>query len=206
MKENTKIVAPKYNMKTKLIIPNRFKHINYENDVIPEIKELVKNFKTTRRGLYLHGDAGTGKTHMAYAICKKISEEGIGVRAFKSFDMLKMIKEDMFRNGDTETNGDRFFRDNNMDEHDHVTFLDGINNFNGLLFIDDLGVEKGTEWGIETLYSIIDKKYEDIIPVIITSNSNLGQLSKDLGDRFSSRISQMCEVFQVTGSDRRLAN
>jgi len=72
------------------------------------------------------------------------------------------------------------------------------------LFIDDFGTEKGSEWVLETLYSIIDKKYEDVIPMIITSNLDLNALGVKMGDRIASRIAEMCDVVEMTGLDRRL--
>lgn len=169
----------------KLIIPNRFLNVDYDRDVLQSIKDYVDKFKETRKGLFLFGPAGTGKTYTAYAICKKIEESGIQVMAIKAIDILQTIKKEI--NSDNET-----------------SFLDELNDFKGLLFIDDLGTEKGTEWVLETFYSILDKKYEEMIPVIITSNCNLNELGEKMGDRFSSRIAQMCEVIAMVGEDRRL--
>lgn len=190
-----------------LIIPERFKSVDYERDVPDLIKKYVSNIKKSRKGLYLWGKSGTGKTHVGYAICKKQYELGFRVLAFKAIDILRMIKEDMNFDGnksDFNYNGDDYFRIPSI--HDsHINFLDGLNNkFKGLVFIDDLGTEKGTEWSLETFYSIIDKKYEDLIPIIITGNLSLDQLGEKMGDRIASRIAQMCDVFEMGGEDKRL--
>lgn len=188
----------------KLIIPSRFSSVNYDNDVLPDIKKAVERFQVAKKGLYLYGAAGTGKTHTAYAICKKFQEEGFKVQAFKAVDVLKMAREDMnIENRRSFKHGDKFFEGNSF-SNQSVDFLDGLLNYNGLLFIDDLGTEKSTEWALETFYAIIDKKYEDMIPVIFTSNNNLDELSIKMGDRISSRIAQMCDIFEMKGEDRRL--
>lgn len=190
----------------KFIIPDRFLSVDYEKDVPEAIKDVVGKFKTERKGLYLHGNAGTGKTHVAYAICKHLSDKGIAVRAFKVIDVLKMIRDDMdFKNNDRDLNyhGDRHFGDINSNYH--TDFLDGINKYKSVVFLDDLGTEKETEWAHQTLYEIIDKKYEDFLPVIITSNLSPSELGNKMGDRIASRIVEMCEIFEMTGIDKRLA-
>ena len=183
----------------KLIIPSRFIHVDYNKDVLPFIKDCVDNFKITKKGLYLYGTAGTGKTHTAYAICKKLSEEGQEVVVFKSTEILRIIKEEI-----NNHNQGTIFDSSGSFGKTYSSFLEGINDFKGLLFIDDFGTEKESEWVIETFYSIIDKKYEDEIPVIITSNFKLDEINEKMGDRFASRIAQMCEIIPMVGGDRRL--
>lgn len=182
----------------KLTIPERFKSVNYEEDVLQSIKDLVENFEKSRKGIFLHGNAGTGKTHTGYAICKELEKRGMKVMAFKALDILKMIKDDMkYQNiDDYETNGIKYF--------DEMDFLNGLNSFKGILFIDDFGTEKASEWVSETFYSIIDKRYEEMLPTIITSNWNLSTINKEMGDRMASRIAQMCDIIPMVGTDRRL--
>lgn len=191
----------------EFIIPSRFQKVDYDKDVSPLVKNSVENFEKTRKGLYLFGKAGTGKTHTAYAICNNLQKKGFQVVAFKAIEILKMIKEDMNfeeKNRVFESNGDIYFKKSSSFSNVSINFLEGINNYKNFLFIDDFGTEKGTEWVLETFYSIIDKKYEDMIPVIITSNCNLNELGIKMGDRIASRIAQMCDVIEMSGQDWRL--
>ena len=43
--------------------------------------------------------------------------------------------------------------------------------------MDDLGKEQCTEWSVSTLYSILNDRYEDMKPTIITANYNADELS-----------------------------
>ena len=73
------------------------------------------------------------------------------------------------------------------------------------LIIDDIGVEKLSEFANQTIYLIINNRYENKLQTIFTSNMNLNQLAEKLGDRISSRIAEMCKVINLTGKDRRIS-
>jgi DNA replication protein DnaC len=73
------------------------------------------------------------------------------------------------------------------------------------LCFDDLGVEKTSEWALQTLYLIINQRYENIRTTIITSNFDLDELADKLGDdRITSRIRGMCKIIKLSGADRRI--
>jgi DNA replication protein DnaC len=72
-----------------------------------------------------------------------------------------------------------------------------------LLFIDDLGIEKTSDRYLENLYLIINYRYENKLPTIITSNMSLEDLEKHLTPQITSRIKSMCKIIQFTGKDRR---
>lgn len=74
---------------------------------------------------------------------------------------------------------------------------------NALLFIDDIGVEKPSEWATQTLYSIVDGRYCRELPTIFTSNLSLDQIAVRVGDRLASRLAAGV-VLHVDGPDHRL--
>ena len=45
-----------------------------------------------------------------------------------------------------------------------------------LLIIDDLGKEQCSDWSMSTLYSILNDRYEDMRPTIVTTNYNAENL------------------------------
>lgn len=78
-----------------------------------------------------------------------------------------------------------------------------------LLALDDLGVERPTEWAMETITGLIDARVASGLPTIVTSNFSLGVLRDRWGGmpgmRIASRLGGACERIQMGGVDRRLS-
>lgn len=171
--------------KPKFPLPKRYADVKYD-DVPPVIRETVEQLRESRKGLFLHGSVGTGKTHIAYAIAKEMYEERrVQVKFWNSAELMNRIRESY---------GNRYEGD----------YVDEILAFKGLLVIDDVGSERLTDWVAEQFYLIVNKKYNDMLPVIFTSNFNVGELAERVGERVASRLVEMCEVIELGGEDRRL--
>ncbi len=73
------------------------------------------------------------------------------------------------------------------------------------LILDDLATEKVSEWSLQTLYIIINRRYDNpALTTIVTSNLSLDDLSVKFGDRITSRINGMCKTIRFKGQDRRM--
>jgi DNA replication protein DnaC len=174
----------------KKIIPTRFHSVSYEIDVTEAIKELAITQIRSGNGLYLYGESGVGKTHTICAIAKKVILSGIEIMFFNTGDFLDKLR-------------DEFNKTPNWEDENHQSLFREVMDFDGVLFLDDIGAEKASEWVRERLYLIINKKYEDLKPIIFTSNCDLEILSARLGDRVTSRIMGMAEILELDGVDRR---
>lgn len=113
-------------------------------------------------GLYIEGTNGTGKTHLAAAIALQLINEGLPVICKTSSDMLADIK--------------RGFDSGEVTEYEVLKAYKEVD----LLIIDDLGKEQCTDWSVSTLYSILNFRYEDMRPTIVTTNYNTDGLLKSL--------------------------
>jgi len=128
-------------------------------------KEYADNFAYHRAigdGLYIEGTNGTGKTHLAAAIALQLISEGIPVICKTSSDLLLDIKKS--------------FDDSSMHEAQVLDVYKKVD----LLIIDDLGKEQCSDWSMSTLYSILNDRYEDMKPTIVTTNYNADQLAAAL--------------------------
>ena len=78
----------------------------------------------------------------------------------------------------------------------------------GLLVLDDIGAERATDWAVEQLTRLVDRRVADGLPIVCTSNLPLGRLGEAWGgmpgERLVSRLAGACERIEVTGDDWRL--
>ena len=72
-----------------------------------------------------------------------------------------------------------------------------------LLVLDDLGAEKSSEWTKSVLFEIIDYRYNEMLPILITTNCPPKELKAKIGDRSYDRIREMCALVPVTAESQR---
>lgn len=158
----------------------------------PEFAEYIASFAGNGgAGLYIHGGVGAGKTHAASAMARLFAEAGYEVAFTTAKGMLERVKA-TFDEGGTEAAVARYAKCD-------------------VLVLDDLGKEDATEWSVGTVFSVLDARYEDMRPTIVTSNYAPGALADRLARRgervtaeaIASRISQTCRTVYLGGRDRR---
>jgi len=170
----------------KKIVPIRYHNVSFETDVSDKVKEILTNQMKKREGIYIYGPAGTGKTHLACALAQEILKNNINVMFINTSEFLEKLRQEF----------------NDLDSEKESLLKEAMN-FNGVLIIDDIGAEKASDWTRERLYLIINKRYEDMKPIIFTSNCDMDELEIKLGDRIASRIDGMVERIQKNGEDKR---
>lgn len=141
---------------------------------------------TNGSSLAILGPVGTGKTHEAFGAVRELTESGAAVswRFVTAADLYALLRP---RSGsDSET----VFR-----QHADAR----------LLVVDDLGAAKNSEWVEEINYRLINHRYQEELPTIITSNLAPKNLTTGLGERVASRLAEMTTRVVLTGSDRRRA-
>ena len=88
---------------------------------------------------------------------------------------------------------------------DRNQYIDNLNQYS-LLIIDDLGIERNTEYAKEQVYNIIDERYKAKLPLIVTTNLTLDELkdSKELAyRRIYDRVLSMCVPVSFQGESHR---
>ena len=75
----------------------------------------------------------------------------------------------------------------------------------GLVVLDDLGREKATDWTAEIVYSIVNARYESMLPTVVTSNLTTAELSASAYWPAVSRLAEDGELVRIEAPDRRLA-
>ena len=138
--------------------------------------------KGEKKSLFITGGVGTGKTHLAAALAQYCMEHGVVVKFGNITDILNSMKRAFTKDDDV------------MSEIESVP----------LLVLDDLGKERNSEWVQETLYSIINYRYEHMLSTVITTNLSIPELQGRLGEATVSRLMEMCEYVSMDGRDYRM--
>ena len=161
-----------------------------ETDTIRWAKHYVENWRKVRDknlGLLLWGDVGTGKSFAAACIANALLEQAVPVLMTNFSKILNQMGA--------------------MYTEERYQYIASFNHYS-LLIIDDLGIERSTEYAKEQVYAVVDERYKADLPLIITTNLMIRELRNPatVADaRIYSRVLEMCTPVQVSGGDRRQA-
>lgn len=154
-------------------------------------ENIEQNIENGKNIIFIgNGSVGTGKTHLACAIANKVLDKGIPVKVLNVINLVDTLKS--------------------FDESKR-NILRKID----VLLIDDLGKENGTIWLCSEIYGIINARYENELPTIITTEGNLSDLENNYvididGQRYNkgrsmvSRLMESCVGVFMQGEDYRL--
>lgn len=138
---------------------------------------------TPRRNWVMLGAVGTGKTHAAAAVLRRAFAAGWSGAFWPVVELLDAMRP----GGDGSV-------------YDHCTGVD-------LLVLDDLGSERPTDWTAERLYALVNRRWLEERPIVVTSNLSAaegkGPFVDAVGPRMYSRLVHGAVVTQVAGMDRR---
>lgn len=163
-----------------------------DNGKCPQMKHAhfyVENWATMQEeniGYLLWGGVGTGKSYFAGCIANALMEQEIAVR-MTNFALIL---------------------------NDLTASFEGRNEYIArlcrapLLILDDFGMERGTEYGLEQVYNVIDSRYRSRRPLIVTTNIPLHDLQhpQDTAHaRIYDRLLEMCAPIRFSGENFRKA-
>ena len=149
------------------------------------LAQAMQNCLDGKHGLMLVAPPGVGKTHAGCAVLHRHIETTKTAGIFAN--VPKLMRD--FRLAQRQPAGDHLAR------HRSVPCL----------LLDDIGVEKPTDFVIEAMYGLLDDWLcNDKKRLVVTSNLRLDELAARLGDRCVSRLAGICDVIELGGEDRRL--
>jgi len=184
-------------------IPRRYQHCTIENfaaynesllRAADKARRLVEAFPVVDKGLFLEGQPGVGKTHLAVSVLKQIIQ-ATGARGlfYDTRDLLRVIRSTY----------DPAIRTTEIEVLRPVMTAD-------LLVLDDLGAEKTSEWVEETMNLIVNTRYSERRLTIFTSNyqdipddTDPNSLVFRIGARMRSRLHEMCDFEVLDAADYR---
>ncbi len=139
-------------------------------------------------GLLIWGDVGTGKSFFAGCIANALLEKGVPVLMTNFSRILNTLT--------------------GMHFEDRNQFINNLNRYS-LLIIDDLGIERNSDFALEQVFNVIDSRYRSKKPLIITTNLTLSELNNaaDIAHkRIYDRILERCIPVRINNRNIRQDN
>jgi len=154
--ENFKL---KGNPKAEFITPREVASIQDAANVSEEFSENLQGW------ILLEGTYGCGKTHLAAAIANACVKRGVPTLFITVPDLLDSLR---FAYGNPETTFEARFEE--------IRDAD-------LLVMDDFGTQNATAWAQEKLFQIINYRYINKLPTVITTNLILDEIESRIRSR-----------------------
>jgi DNA replication protein DnaC len=193
------------------VIPPRYRSVSFDQPpvsdmardmgtrhVVTAVREFVDRLDdnlSAGEGMWLMGNTGTGKTTLGMLVAKAALAAGQSAAVYFAPKLLTQIRQ-TYQATDSEDAYEAFFT--------RLTSVD-------LLYIDDLGSERHTDWVVEQLYALVNERYETQRSLLVTSNAErdadegLRRLEEQIGGRTVSRLVEICgDPLPLFGPDRRI--
>jgi DNA replication protein DnaC len=136
---------------------------------------------TCDSNVLLLGATGTGKTWAEVAMAREAWARGASVWMTTAHDLLESLKPG---------------RDDRA--HGRARGVD-------VLLLDDVGAERLSEWAAGELYGLVNARWLDVTPTLVTSNLSPEVLVERVGSRVFSRLYDGAARLTLAGADRRKA-
>ncbi|KKM97002.1 hypothetical protein LCGC14_1172360 [marine sediment metagenome] len=170
---------------------------NYETDKrwpsLAEAKQAAIDYAGNAgeaEWLILMGKRDTGKTHLAIGICRRWLIKGKAAKYILVPQMLDDLREGYSQDRRREAS---YRRDQEaglsgdwgeLPYEAQMRMLKDVD----LLVLDDLGAQVPTPWAMEKIMMIIDHRYINGLPLVVTTNKPLNKLPGDAEGRIGSRL------------------
>ncbi|MGW6600512.1 ATP-binding protein [Streptomyces sp. NPDC055036] len=172
--------------------PPRFRDAEATLPEVTAWADRALSDNTAAGALLLTGLTGTGKTHQAFGALRRIAAGGP-----ERFELIAVNSADMY--GNLRPSHVMGAAERELRKLSEVQYL----------LLDDYGTAKTSEWTEEVTYRLINYRYNQCLPTILTSNlpardENGPDLTDFVGARVASRLAEMVTTLvPMIGADRR---
>ena len=181
-------------------IPQRYFGKTFDDYEVDESNAEAVNWAKsaieTKRGAFLYGKRGTGKTFLASLVAQEFLNAGYSTIFIKVPALLTEVRDTF----------------NGKGERTEAEIMREVYNVDCLV-LDDFGMEKPTKFAGTTLCQVIDARYDRNLPTVITSNYPLERIERELnnatdgesynGSRIVDRLAEFCKPILLKGTSRR---
>jgi DNA replication protein DnaC len=132
--------------------------------------------------LLLVGGTGAGKSHTAYAVGQAAVDGGGWATGGTVGDLVDALREDQ------GSGGGQVYAD--------LVAAD-------VVILDELGMERGTEFSLEMVQRVIDARWRDARTLVVTTNLTAEQIEIRYGSRVLDRLRDGALIVKLTGDSAR---
>lgn len=162
------------------LAPRHFRDATIDDVWIPDIAERMRAWLAAPDcNVVIFGDLGTGKTYESLALCRALIDAGRRAVWYPTVELLEELRPN--GNADVKTFA-------------AVEFL----------VLDDLGgEEKRSDWTAERLYLIVNRRWLENRPTIVTTNLDPAGLEAAVGARTYDRLRDGAVTWKIEGDTHR---
>lgn len=164
--------------------PKRFKGASFSSFICSSDKQrTVVSFLKEGRSAVIYGSNGVGKTHLAFASCLEQINNGKNAKYILAFDFFNSIRRSF---GDYTT-------DKIIKEYEQYDYL----------VIDEIDKTQGTPMEFTYLYSLINKRYNEMKSTVLITNAKPSDFASIIGQSALDRVASEGKVIDLTGDNYR---
>jgi DNA replication protein DnaC len=93
--------------------------------------------------------------------------------------------------------------DRKLDDREWYEEVEHLRRWRGAVILDDLGQEKVSDWTGEVIYTIVNARYNELLPTIATTNLTDDQLAASPYWSVVSRLAEDGAFVQIVAPDHR---
>lgn len=161
-------------------------------EITPENKQQIDRLQkwepSMKKGIVLWGPIGTGKSIACKAIINRFATKDFRCLFISVPDAMQRLKDSI--DGKQTNVG-----------HEQEKLISP-----NLLVLDDLGAEKSTEWVVERIFTIFEKRAALDKFTFFTTNLDPKQIGEVYGPRIHDRMVQFCSWVKFEGKSFRKEN
>lgn len=173
---------------------NIFTNDKKRKEIIKWLKNFINNHQIINKGLYLHGNFGSGKTYLIAAMFNELAKRGERGAIIYWSELLRDLKAS--------------FNDDFAEKYNYIKKIP-------FLLIDDLGAENNTSWSRdEILGPLLQYRMEAKLNTFFTSNLGLEELENHFSKenykteklksrRIIERIKQLTDILELVSKNNR---
>ncbi|MEA2515924.1 MAG: replication protein DnaC [Thermomicrobiales bacterium] len=155
-------------------------------DGVEDAYQIARSYAKHLQGwLYIEGPCGVGKTHLAVAIAHEVLKRtGLSVYFSVVPDLLDQLRA-------------------TFDPANGVAYDERFNSIRNcqLLILDDLGTENTTPWAREKLYQLVNYRYNEQLPTVVTTNQGFAGIDERILSRLLDK--NLSRYVKIDAEDQR---